>query len=162
MIAHVLVKIKPEVPDRRKQAYEEELAQFSKGKIKLVSHGKFFIIDLGSYNEGQTRSLVKEMSVTLLANQTIEQSAIYDVKITSEDRERLISDVRKIAQEHELEADYLGEIKSVGVMGDDRSYTPVIVLSGKFPGWDVLQQVSNKISNETLVNRVTFDFTPPK
>ncbi len=47
-----------------------------------------------------------------------------------------------------------GEIQSTGVQGDARTYTPVIVLIGMFPGWATLTKVSQAITNSLPINRV--------
>lgn len=61
-----------------------------------------------------------------------------------------------------LRANFLGDENrmSVGVGGDNRSYTRIIVLEGSFPGWEKLADVSTKISNSTRINRVTFNIIP--
>lgn len=67
-----------------------------------------------------------------------------------------------ISSLHGLRASFLGDdsAMSVGVGGDNRSYTRIIVLEGSFPGHEILADISTKISNLTGINRVTFDFTP--
>ena len=42
---------------------------------------------------------------------------------------------------------------SAGVQGDNPTYTPVVMLFGKFPGYDVLEEISTKIANAVPVNR---------
>lgn len=75
-----------------------------------------------------------------------------------EERLRVIAAANKISLPHGLVSDLLGggEIMSTGVQGDARTYTPVIVLIGWFPGWEVLSKVSNQITNTLPVNRVTW------
>lgn len=78
------------------------------------------------------------------------------------------SEILRIANEivapHGLRAEFLGDpenVKSVGVGGDFRTYTPVIVLVGpQHPGGEILAQVATEISNRTFVNRVTFQLWP--
>lgn len=66
--------------------------------------------------------------------------------------------VVKIANKYELRASVPPGIRSVGVGGDERSYTPVVVLNGSaFPGWEVLERVSNEITNTCPINRVTWE-----
>jgi GMP synthase PP-ATPase subunit len=62
-----------------------------------------------------------------------------------------------IVEPYGLRVEFLGG-QSVGVQGDARTYRPVIVLVGPFPGWDVLGQLATQIPNELDVNRVTFEF----
>lgn len=77
------------------------------------------------------------------------------------------SEILRIANEivgpHGLRAEFPGDpetVKSVGVGGDFRTYTPVLVLIGPHPGNEILGQVSTEISNRTPVNRVTFQLFP--
>lgn len=51
------------------------------------------------------------------------------------------------------------EIMSVGVQGDEKTYTRVINLRGRNPGWEVLGKISSAISADTRIeiNRVTFE-----
>jgi len=74
--------------------------------------------------------------------------------------EDVLQKTNEIAGKHNLSAEILPEALSVGVQGDNRTYLPVIVLKGEFPGWDILRQVSTEITNTVNVNRVTYDSTP--
>jgi len=67
--------------------------------------------------------------------------------------------VGEIVNPHSLRAEFLGgeDVKSVGVGGDSRSYTRVIVLIGPHPGDEILASVATEISNRTGINRVTFE-----
>jgi len=69
----------------------------------------------------------------------------------------------EIANPHGLTAGFLAgeDALSVGVGGDHRTCTRIIVLVGPFPGHEILANISTKISNVTNINRVTFDITPP-
>jgi hypothetical protein len=92
-------------------------------------------------------------------------SAKYDAPRDDEkkqwDKKRKSENLQKaneIVSSHGLKAEYLGEdIFTVGVQGDTRTYAPAIVLIGPHPGWDVLALLSAKISNETEINKVTFE-----
>lgn len=64
----------------------------------------------------------------------------------------------QIAAPHGLRAEVPPGVKSVGVAGDSRTYKSVVVLTGRFPGHDVLASVSTEISNRTEGCRVTFEF----
>lgn len=70
----------------------------------------------------------------------------------------LLKKVNEIAAKHCLKAEFLGDVHSVGVRGDERAYLPVVVLVGPFPGWNVLEQVSSEITNTLEVGRVTYEF----
>ena len=78
------------------------------------------------------------------------------------------SEILDIANEivgvHGLRASFLGnaDVRSVGVGGDNRTYTRVVVLEGLYPGDKVLADIATKICNRTAINRVTFDITPPR
>jgi GMP synthase PP-ATPase subunit len=62
----------------------------------------------------------------------------------------------EIAKPYNLKAEMLEGINSVGVVGDTRSYDPVIVLIGQFPGYEVLAKISQEITNTLAISRVTF------
>lgn len=160
MIAHVLVRVKPEVPDNQGEVILQSSRERGLTQIQSVNCGKYFVIDLGLYDAGRSKAMLEEMCRKLLANPVYEQFAIYRIETTEQDRVNLLEDVKKIVRPHTLDAEYLGNAQSVGVGGDARTYTPVIVLTGPFPGWDVLRELSNLISNTTPINRVTYDFTP--
>ncbi len=76
------------------------------------------------------------------------------------EREIMLLRANEIANPYGLTAFFLEGIVSVGVQGDQRTLTPVIVLTGPFPGHEVLAQVSTAISNAIPVNRVTYEFPP--
>ena len=66
----------------------------------------------------------------------------------------------EIASPHGLRAEFLGsDLFSVGVGGDERSYTRVVNLIGTDPGDEVLAKISREISNTLPINRVTFEIT---
>jgi len=68
----------------------------------------------------------------------------------------------RMASPYGLHAEYLKGIRTVGVQGDDRTFTPTIVLCGPFPGWDVLGELGTAIPNALPVNRVTYEFAVKK
>ena len=76
------------------------------------------------------------------------------------DNDELLRGANEIAVKHNLKAEFLGDVRTVGVRGDDRSYLPTVVLTGLFPGWDVLEQVSSEITNKLDIGKVTYDITP--
>ncbi len=63
----------------------------------------------------------------------------------------------EIVAPYDLIAEFLGDVRTVGVQGDYRTYTRAIVLIGPFPGWDVLALLSTEISNRTPISRVNFE-----
>lgn len=71
--------------------------------------------------------------------------------------EKILKIANEIVGPHGLRAEFLGDALSVGVGGDFRTYTRIIVLVGPHPGDEVLASLSTKISNNTNVNRVTFE-----
>ncbi len=71
-------------------------------------------------------------------------------------KEEIIRRVNEIVAPYGLHAEIFEGIKSVGVGGDARSYTPVVNIIGPFPGYDVLSKISSEITNVVSVNRVTF------
>ena len=70
--------------------------------------------------------------------------------------EQALAVANQLATPHGLRAEFLGDAKSVGIGGDCRTYTRVMVLIGKWPGDEVLAQISTAISNRTPINRVTY------
>jgi hypothetical protein len=73
-----------------------------------------------------------------------------------EKKDEILRQINDIVRPYWLSAEY-SEAHSVGVQGDARTYTPVIVLVGPYPGHLILRKLSNKITNNTPVNRVTFE-----
>lgn len=71
--------------------------------------------------------------------------------------EEILRIANEIAIPYGLKAEIFPDIFSVGVQGDGRTYTPVIVLVGLFPGHDVWDYISREISSRTSVNRVTVE-----
>jgi len=65
--------------------------------------------------------------------------------------------INELVSQYDMRAEYLKGAMSVGVAGDDRTYTPVICLIGPWPGHETLADLSTKISNATPINRVTFE-----
>jgi GMP synthase PP-ATPase subunit len=66
----------------------------------------------------------------------------------------------EIVSKYGLKAEYLSDDPSdrtVGVQGDFRTYARPLVIIGPFPGWDVLEKISREISNQTSINKVTFE-----
>ena len=64
-------------------------------------------------------------------------------------------------QKYDLRAAIPEGIFSTGVQGDNPTYTPVVMLFGKFPGYDVLEEISTKIANAVPVNREAYQIAGP-
>jgi hypothetical protein len=63
----------------------------------------------------------------------------------------------ELASAYGLKAELLSDDAfSVGVQGDQRTYTPVITLVGPWPGNVALRRLSTEICNTVKVNRVTY------
>ncbi len=63
----------------------------------------------------------------------------------------------KIVRPHGLTAEFLGDFFSIGVGGDCRTCTRIIVLAGPNPGHEVVATLSTQISNQTGINRVSYE-----
>ncbi len=74
-------------------------------------------------------------------------------------RAEILRVAKEIAAPHGLAAELFPGIQSVGVGGDERTYSPVVNLVGPFPGLETLDLISREISGRTPVNRVTFQIT---
>ena len=81
--------------------------------------------------------------------------------MTDEQKAVALVTANELSQPHSLGAEFLGEAMSVGVGGDFRTYTPVLCLIGPWPGHEVLQKLSTKMSNITNINRVTVQIESP-
>lgn len=71
--------------------------------------------------------------------------------------QQMLAVAQSIAARHGLAVEILPDIRSVGVGGDARTYTPVVCLTGPWPGHQVLASVSTEISNGTGLNRVIYE-----
>ena len=80
------------------------------------------------------------------------------IEFTPEEAAQHLATANEIANPVGLTAEYLGNARAVGVVGDNRAFTPVINLIGLFPGHDVLAEVSTKISNTIPIVKVTYEF----
>lgn len=77
-------------------------------------------------------------------------------KPTMSDKE-ILRIANEIANPHGLKAEFLEDAFSVGVGGDERSYTRATCLVGEMPEDSVLRTISSAITNRTPVNRVTIE-----
>lgn len=81
---------------------------------------------------------------------------VYRFRTTAEEVEAL-EIIQKIVAPFDLTAQILPpDIMSRGTQGDEPTYTRVVLLTGANPGWDVLSDLSIKISNSVPINRVLF------
>lgn len=62
-----------------------------------------------------------------------------------------------IVAPHGLRAEFLEGVCSVGVGGDCRTYTGVLVLIGEYPSSDILGSLATQIGNITHINRITIE-----
>ena len=77
---------------------------------------------------------------------------------TREEENEALAKLSPLASEHGLSVQILpSDIMSRGVQGDEGTYTRVILLSGKNPGWKVLEELSTKMTNLVPMNRVLFE-----
>ncbi|MBS3903354.1 MAG: hypothetical protein KGZ30_03225 [Anaplasmataceae bacterium] len=77
--------------------------------------------------------------------------------------EELRRQAKEIAQKHGMEAEVPEGVSSVGVGGDHRTYTPIVILSSStFPDHEALARASTEITNSLPVNRVTFEIARRK
>jgi len=88
--------------------------------------------------------------------------ACYDPsEIVTLESYEILTKANELASAYGLKAEFLSDDAfSVGVQGDQRTYTPVINLIGPWPGNDVLRRLSTEISNTVKVNRVTYSVDP--
>lgn len=76
------------------------------------------------------------------------------------EKDEILRKANEIASPFGLRAEFLADdLFSVGVGGDERSYTQVINLIGYHPGDEILAKISRDISNTLPINRVTIDIT---
>lgn len=76
------------------------------------------------------------------------KSPVRPAESWSDEKKRgVLKAANELAESHGLRAEFIahGEIMTVGVQGDDRSYTPVIVLIGPDPGQEVRASLSTRI-----------------
>jgi GMP synthase PP-ATPase subunit len=75
-------------------------------------------------------------------------------------KKEIVRQASDIAKKYNLLAELEIRVKSIGVQGDNRTVTPVIILSGPFPGYEKLEEVSTTITNSLPINRVIYDISP--
>ena len=103
-----------------------------------------------------TRSAEKEYGKeNLVVHSAVTADKELEISIFRKDS--ILAEAKRIAGQCGLEVEILEETFSVGVGGDIRTYTPVINVSGPFPVHDVLEKVSNEITNTLPINRVTYE-----
>ncbi|OGZ71929.1 MAG: hypothetical protein A2908_02500 [Candidatus Staskawiczbacteria bacterium RIFCSPLOWO2_01_FULL_38_12b] len=71
--------------------------------------------------------------------------------------EEVLQKANEIVNQYGLMAEFLSDAESVGVGGDCRTYTKIIVLFRPPIDHKTLASLSTKISNVTGINRVTFE-----
>lgn len=73
--------------------------------------------------------------------------------------EEILKRANEICNPYNVTVEIMEGISSVGVQGDGRTYTPVICLKSDFQNWDILAELSNRISSELPINRITYEIT---
>jgi hypothetical protein len=73
-------------------------------------------------------------------------------------RREILARANPLVAANGLQAEFL-EAQSVGVQGDNRTYTDVMVLVGPHPGNEVLAELVSKICSSLPINRVTYELT---
>jgi len=76
--------------------------------------------------------------------------------MTTEESE-ILDKANAIVGAHGLRAEFLGDVMSVGVQGDNRTYTRVLCLIGPNPGNETLAALSTEITNTIKINRVSYE-----
>ena len=71
--------------------------------------------------------------------------------------EEILIMANEIAARYGLKVEISEDVMSVGVQGDNRTYTRIIILIGKFPGYEALEAISTEITNTLEINRVLFE-----
>lgn len=71
----------------------------------------------------------------------------------------ILARANEIVNPHGLQAEIFEGINSVGVGGDQRTYTPVINLVGAYSDWELLGTLAREIANTLPINRVTYEIT---
>ena len=71
----------------------------------------------------------------------------------------LVRQANEIVHEYGLTAEIFPDILTVGVKGDGRVYLPVLLLIGPFPGWEVINTLSTKLTNTLQISRVVYDLS---
>jgi GMP synthase PP-ATPase subunit len=62
-----------------------------------------------------------------------------------------------IVSPYGLKAEFIGENRSVGVGGDQRTYSRVIVLTRPYLDYQTLASLATEIGNLTGINRITIE-----
>ena len=79
---------------------------------------------------------------------------------TPEKEAEVLAQVREIIKEFDLDLEaelFPLPVMSKGTHGDEGTYTRVILLTGTYPGNELLAKASTAISNRTPVNRVAYE-----
>lgn len=131
--------------DKLLPGYAEEILRLLKGLKDLQRVAKLHI------DNGHDQNNELQKALDNIAQETTARKAMTD--------EEILATANRIASPHGLRAEFLGETKAVGVTGDFRAYTRVLVLIGPWPGHEALAAIPNAISSETPITRVNIDIT---
>jgi hypothetical protein len=72
-------------------------------------------------------------------------------------RQQIMLRAKPIAQAEGLQVEFLGDAESVGVQGDFRTYTDVLVLMGESEDYEMLTKLTSKIYGTLPINRVAIE-----
>lgn len=159
MKACMFVFFKPGVPDPEEAVLLSGIRDVG-FPVSSLRRNKYFEITLDDMPFTKAGPLLEEMGKKLLANPVIEDFRLeLDAQEIERQKAEMLVAINALAGEYGLKAEFLGDAHSVGVQGDARTYTPVVVLMGPHPGDDKLAELGSKIWNSVHINRVTFDIT---
>lgn len=159
MKAYLFVFYKPEVPDPEEKALLSQIREAGY-PVNGLRRGKYFILTLADMNFTKAELVLDEIGKKLLANPVTERFYYeFDLQEVEKQKVEMLMQINVLATKYGLRAEFVGDIRSVGVQGDARTYTPAVVLIGPYPGDEQLDELSRKIWNGVNVNRVTFDIT---
>ena len=159
MKAYMFVFYKPEVPDPEESELLSKIREAGYS-VNGLRKGKYFILTLADMNFTKAEPILDEIGKKLLANPVTERLYYeFDLQEIEKQKTEMLVQINVLAFKHGLRAEFIGDIRSVGVQGDARTYTPVVVLIGQYPGDEQLDELGRKIWNSVNVNRVAFDIT---
>lgn len=94
-----------------------------------------------------------------MVEQAAEKANPQTVRLTSKQQKECLETANEIVSLYGLTAEFLGKAMAVGVVGDNRAYTPVINLRGPFPGYEILAKLSNELSNSLPITKITYELS---
>ncbi len=101
--------------------------------------------------------MVEPIAEAETATEALKESKAISVKLAPDEEERMIAAVNELVSPYGLGAEFLGQVMTVGVVGDFRAYTRVINLTGLPIHHKVLACLANDICNTFPITRITFE-----